>query len=129
MRASSVNHIILETLEINHAHLTAQQIYESICERLPAVNQSTVYRALERMARAGKVSVSDMGQGAAMYEMVDGEYHHHLVCQNCGQVLTLDDVIVSNFFRQVEDENHFQMTTNHLVLFGQCAQCSQKTAG
>jgi Fur family ferric uptake transcriptional regulator len=128
MRASSVNHIILETLEINHTHLTAQQIYESICERLPAVNQSTVYRALERMARAGKVSVSDMGQGAAMYEMVDGEYHHHLICQNCGRVFTIDDESVNSLFQKLEKENSFQMSTNHLVLFGHCTQCHQETA-
>jgi Fur family transcriptional regulator, ferric uptake regulator len=126
MRTSSVDHIILETLEHNHAHLTAQQIYERICERLPAVNQSTVYRALERMANAGKVSVSDIGLGAAVYEVVGGERHHHLVCQNCGQALTIGDEIVSSFFRQLEAENHFQMLTNHLVLFGYCQKCQIK---
>jgi Fur family transcriptional regulator, ferric uptake regulator len=128
MRASSVNHIILETLEHNHAHLTAQQIYESICERLPAVNPSTVYRALERMAHAGNVSISDMGQGAAMYEAVGGQHHHHLVCQNCGQILTLGDEDVNGLFREIEKEHNFQMVTNHLVLFGICAQCRQETA-
>ncbi len=69
--------------------MTSLQMYEEIRGRLPAVNQSTVYRALERLARGGRISVSDMGTGAAVYELVEGSRHHHLVCQNCGAVYTL----------------------------------------
>ncbi len=127
MKTSSVEQLILGTLTQEHAHLTAYEIYSQLKLRLPAVNPSTVYRALERMAHAGKVSISDMGQGAAVYEMVGGEQHHHLVCQSCGQVLTMDDTAVKSLFRQLEEKNNFQMVTNHLVLFGYCAQCSQKT--
>jgi Fur family transcriptional regulator, ferric uptake regulator len=128
MKTSSVEQLILDLLAQEHVHLTAFEIYTQLKPRLPAVNPSTVYRALERMGHAGKVSISDMGRGAAVYERVGGEHHHHLVCQNCGQVLTIDDEPVNGLFRELEKENSFQMSTNHLVLFGRCAQCSQKTA-
>jgi Fur family transcriptional regulator, ferric uptake regulator len=125
MRTTSVNHFILETLEKNHSHLTAQQVYERIRERLPAVNPSTVYRALERLVHAGMVSVSDMGTGATVYETVGGKLHHHLVCQKCGNIITIDDEVVHAFFHRIEDEDHFHVMTNHLVLFGTCKQCSE----
>lgn len=123
MKTSSVEQLILDLLAQEHAHLTAFEIYTQLKPRLPAVNSSTVYRALERMAHAGKVSVSDMGRGAAVYEKVDGKLHHHLVCQKCGHTVTIGDQAVNGLFHELERENHFQMSTNHLVLFGLCQEC------
>lgn len=54
MRASSVDQIIIETLSKEHAHLTSLQVFEEIRLRLPAVNQSTVYRALERLVKIAR---------------------------------------------------------------------------
>ncbi len=126
MRASSVQAAILEALAENApAHLTASEIYERIRVKLPAVNPSTVYRALERMANAGAVSVSDMGTGAAVYEILQEGIHHHLVCQGCRRVFTLDHSEVQAFFDAVERSHDFKIATNHLVLFGLCAECAQ----
>ena len=125
MRASSVDQIILETLSKEHAHLTSHQVYEEIRERLPAVNQSTVYRALERLANNGKVSVSDMGTGSAVYELLADGVHHHLVCQRCRQVITLDHEEVQNFFEDIQLKNHFKIATSHLILFGICETCQK----
>jgi len=129
MRASSVDQIILETLSKENAHLTSHQVYEQIRSRLPAVNPSTIYRALERLANNGKVSVSDMGTGSAVFELLANGMHHHLVCQKCGHVETIDHEIVSLFFNSIETKNRFQVCTNHLILFGICAVChnSEKT--
>jgi len=125
MRTSSVELVILETLCHEHAHLTSHQVYEQIRGRLPAVNPSTVYRALERLANEGKISVSDMGIGSAVYESVRSEIHHHLVCQKCGRVYTIDDEEVRNFFTTVQQKNNFQINTNHLILFGLCENCQK----
>ena len=79
MRASSVDHIIIEALSHEHAHLTSHQVYAEIRDRLPALNPSTVYRALERLVKNGKVSVSDMGIGSSVYELLESIPHHNLV--------------------------------------------------
>lgn len=125
MKASSVELIILDLLAQEQAHLTAQEIYQQLKLRLPAVNPSTVYRALERMAHDGKISVSDMGLGAMVYEAVGGERHHHLICQECGAVLTIEDHPVRELFRYLEQNYHFEMLTNHLILFGRCQNCQR----
>lgn len=125
MRSSSVNQIILRTLGQDQSHLTAQQIYERILVSLPAVNPSTVYRALDRLALEGQVSVSDMGGGAAVYEAVGGELHHHLVCQVCGRETTMTDELVQTLFNAIRQNYDFQVATNHLILFGRCSQCQE----
>ncbi len=129
MRSSSVNHLILKSLQQDQAHLTAQQVYERIRSSLPAVNPSTVYRALERLAHAGLVSVSDMGQGAAVYESVGEEHHHHLVCQDCGAVIQIEDAFFKKLFDQIQVEYNFQLVTNHLILFGRCPACQENASG
>jgi len=125
MRASSVEKVIFETLSHENAHLTSLQVYDQIRDRLPALNQSTVYRALERLVKQGRVSVSDMGTGSAVYELLQSEPHHHLVCQRCGSVQTIGNELVGKFFLEVSDRFDFKLTTNHLVLFGKCADCKK----
>ncbi|MDD2521750.1 MAG: transcriptional repressor [Anaerolineaceae bacterium] len=127
MRASSVEQIIIETLSKEHAHLTSQQVFEIIRKRLPAVNQSTVYRALTRLVDSGKVSVSDMGTKAVVYELLTDGLHHHLVCQKCRQIMTIGHEEVEDFFGDLQLKNHFQIVTNHLILFGICENCQVGT--
>ncbi len=123
MRASSVDKVIIETLSKEHTHLTSHQLYTEMRLRLPAINQSTVYRALERLVEQGKVSVSDMGTGSAVYELLADGLHHHLVCQKCRKVMTIGHEEVEMFFRALQEKNHFKIVTNHLVLFGICEDC------
>ncbi|MHB1463457.1 MAG: Fur family transcriptional regulator [Armatimonadota bacterium] len=127
MRASSVDQAILETLAREHAHLSSLQVFEAIRERLPALNPSTVYRALERLTKQGRVSVSDMGTGAAVYELVEEGLHHHLVCQQCGRVKRLRHEAVQGLYAEVQEKYGFRVVTNHLVLFGLCETCSGST--
>jgi Fur family ferric uptake transcriptional regulator len=128
MRASSVDQVILEILSKEHAHLTSLQIYEEIRPRLPAVNPSTVYRALERLVNCGKVSISDMGTGSAVYELLADGLHHHLVCQRCGQILTIGHDDVGKLFEVLQQKNHFNIVTNHLILFGICETCQRNNS-
>ena len=126
MRSSSVDFYILDALKNEHCHLTSHEVFVEIQRQLPAVNPSTVYRALERLAKAGKVSVSDMGSGSEVYESIEGEIHHHLVCQGCGKVITINHQEVDEFFHQLEKTHQYKITTNHLVLFGICKDCQEK---
>lgn len=113
----------MELFDEMNCHLKAHEVYEYLHRRLPALNPSTVYRALERLALNGKVSVSDMGTGASVYERVTNGIHHHLVCQKCGKVMTVDHHLVGEFFQRLETEQGFRVATNHLVLFGVCKEC------
>jgi Fur family ferric uptake transcriptional regulator len=123
MKSSTVQQLILELLREEHSHLTAQEVHNHLKPRLPSVSPSTVYRALERLTREGQVSVSDMGIGAAVYEIVGSLPHHHLVCQGCHRVIELENDIIQPLFDDVEQRFAFKLTTNHLILFGYCPDC------
>jgi Fur family ferric uptake transcriptional regulator len=58
-----------------------------------------------------------------VYEWVGEGQHHHLVCQKCGRVITIEHEEVQNFFSSIQQDHHFQVLTNHLILFGLCESC------
>lgn len=124
MKTSSVDQIILEVLSKEHAHLTALQIFTELRSRLPAINQSTVYRALERLVTLGKVSISDIGTGSIVYELLTDGLHDHLVCKNCGRMLTIDHDLAQIFFNSIQSKYQFSVITKHIILFGICEDCS-----
>lgn len=125
MRNSSVDQLILKSLSKHSGHLTSLKVYEEIRAFLPAVNQSTIYRALERLAHQGRISVADIGTGAMVYELVTDERHHHIVCQECGHIIAISDGDVQEFFAKVSGDSKFQIMTNHLILFGLCQTCQK----
>ena len=50
--------------------------------------RTTVYNALDDLARAGLVRAAPVDAGALRYESVD-EAHHHFVCRTCGVIINV----------------------------------------
>lgn len=127
MSASPIHTAILDLLkeQADH-HLTAVEIFEAISARLPSVNPASVYRALDRLTAEWLISASDMGLGATVYEFVHQKRHHHLVCHVCGKTILMNDDLVHDFFTHIEASSEYQITTNHLVLFGVCPECKAR---
>jgi len=124
-RLTSARSIILETLNADHKHWTAQGVHEAVKPQLPSLNLSTVYRALDFLSSEGHISVSDLGLGTPVYESIQYGYHHHLVCQECSQIFDLSHKEVNEFFAKISREKKFDICTNHLILFGTCEECQK----
>ena len=123
LRLTSARAIILEILNADKKHWTIQEIYKEVKGRLPSINISTVYRAMEYLSNNGLISVSDLGWSTPVYESVSEEVHHHIVCQECGNVSDLSHEAVQDFFDTVSRVHRFSIRTNHLILFGECEKC------
>jgi Fe2+ or Zn2+ uptake regulation protein len=119
---TTARQLILNELKEAGSHLTAMYIYDNLKERLPSLSLSTVYRSLEYLVDNQLVSVSDLGLGSPVYETVQ-PLHHHLVCLKCKKSFHLEDEIVSQFFKKLQEEKNFFILTNHLVLYGHCQHC------
>lgn len=70
---------LLELLERVRQPLSAAEIGE----RLPRINQVTVYRALDTLVAAGLVRKGTRNR-VAYFEYAGKPHHHHLVCADCG---------------------------------------------
>ena len=125
-RNTAARRAILDLLQTCGCHLTVQEVYERVQPQLPSLNPSTVYRNLRFLVEQGSISVSDMGLGTPVYESLQPAPHHHLICEDCGYEIELPDGPVRSLFVELEQAYHFEIITNHLVLFGLCPTCRQK---
>ena len=71
-RLTPQRQIILDTLCEMGGHVTVAELYERVHGRFPAIDRSTVYRALDFFGELGLVSAVEVG-GAAVFEIATGE--------------------------------------------------------
>ena len=115
--------MILSAIENSEDHISAEEIYAQVVAKYPYVNISTVYRTLELLKGLGLVTQTDLGEGRVRYHPVDKGRHHHLVCQNCGAIIDLDESVLSPVKDALLREYNFIADLRHLAIFGRCINC------
>ena len=115
--------LVLAAIENSKHHISAEEIYAQVVDKYPHVNISTVYRTLELLNRLGLVTETDLGGGRVRYHPADKGHHHHLVCQECGKIIDLDESVLSSLKDVLFREYKFSADLRHLAIFGHCADC------
>jgi len=112
-------------------HITADEIYQRVHAKSPAVNLATIYRTLELLKALHLITAIDTGEGCVHYELAGDQPHHHLVCEGCGHTLELDCDLLEPLEQELCQRYGFQVNLDHLALFGLCPQCqkSKKRGG
>lgn len=117
--------MVLAAIENSEHHISAEEIYAQVVARYPHVNISTVYRTLELLNRLGMVTATDLGGGRVRYHPADKGHHHHLVCQECGKVIDLDESVLDHLKTVLRRNYKFDPDIRHLAFFGRCADCQK----
>jgi len=115
--------MIVSAIENSDNHISAEEIYAQVVAKYPYVNISTVYRTLELLKRLGLVTETDMGEGRVRYHPVGKGHHHHLVCQECGAIIALDESLLSSLKSALLREYKFSADLRHLAILGRCVNC------
>jgi len=116
--------MILEALDGAIGHISAEEIYESVRKKYHGLNISTVYRTLELLKETGLVTETDMGDGRVRFHSTGYQHHHHLVCSGCGQVIDLDEEMLTPLSATLKAKYGFRADLNHMAIFGKCERCA-----
>ena len=117
--------MIVSAIENSHDHISAEEIYSQVVAKYPNVNISTIYRTLELLEQLGLVTETDLGGGRVRYHPVDKGHHHHLICQECGAVIDLDEATLSPLRDALLRQYDFTADLRHLGIFGRCKKCRE----
>jgi Fe2+ or Zn2+ uptake regulation protein len=107
-----------------------------ILERTSGLPQSSVYRNLAVLERAGVVQRVVTTDEWARFELAEDltEHHHHLICNGCG--LVKDFTVSSQLERSIDRalgavaaDAGFVLDHHRLDLVGRCADCAAVPAG
>jgi Fe2+ or Zn2+ uptake regulation protein len=109
-------------------HLTAEEILAHARAASPAVNRSTVYRALEALVEAGIARDNDLGLGRLHYELARDHLHHHAVCTECGAVAHLHAEHLASLAEALETATGYRLPPNREISIpGVCADCRRRS--
>jgi len=118
--------MILSAIESSRDHISAEEIYAQVAAKYSHVNISTVYRTLELLKRLGMVYEIDLGEGRIRYHAEESGHHHHLVCQDCGSVIDIDESTLSSLRDILLRDYNFRAELRHVAIFGLCEKCRRK---
>jgi Fe2+ or Zn2+ uptake regulation protein len=123
--------IILDTLCEMGGHVTVAELYERVHGRFPAIDRSTIYRALDFFGELGLVASAEIG-GATVYEIANGDGtdcpHHHLVCLHCGHIDHAPGGAFDDFAARLWAEFGFAADVDNLTIQGLCRECNPTPA-
>lgn len=93
LKATAPRLTILEALETDRRHPSAEMIFESLIDKSPSLSLSTVYQTLETFLQRGLLR-RIAGAGGKL--RVDGtlQDHDHAVCRTCGAVFDVDPDLI-----------------------------------
>jgi Fur family ferric uptake transcriptional regulator len=121
--------MILAAIEGSRDHISAEEIYAQVVAKYPHVNISTVYRTLELLKKLGLVYEINLGEGRIRYHAEKSGHHHHLVCQNCGLEIDIDEATLSPLRETLLRDYGFSAELRHVAIFGLCKRCRRKGSG
>jgi Fur family ferric uptake transcriptional regulator len=106
-------------------HIAPQDLVQRVKERLPGVNDSTVYRTLDLLEEMGFLSHAHLGAGSA-YHHAGHSDHAHLICERCGRTDQLAVAETAPLQRAVAEISGFQADFSHFAISGLCARCAAR---
>ena len=124
LRITSQRVEILDAVCEGQGHTTLGEIYARAHAVDPALDRSTLYRSLKLFVVLGLV-VSAEVSGETYYEIAKPRPHHHLVCRRCRKEQEIEHAVMQGMFDQVYQQYSFRSDSDHLVLFGICAECQR----
>jgi len=96
-RMTTVRRIICETLFRQQGSIDAEQLLRAARESDKLISISTVYRTLSALTDSGLIVEIEGRDGEKNYNVADRETNatSHIVCEDCGQVIPLENPCLS----------------------------------
>ena len=116
-------------LENEEDHLSAEDVYLLVKEKSPEIGLATVYRTLELLSELKIVDKINFGDGVSRYDLRQegaSRFHHHLICTECGAVEEIQEDLLGEVEKRVEQEWRFKVKDHRLTFHGICDKCQEK---
>lgn len=114
--------LLFQLLHDNESHPTAEALYAMADAKLPGISLRTVYQTLSELAEIGELQFIDVGSGATRFDP-NVDDHHHVVCDNCGEVR---DVHVEGIAQlRPTGADDFTFSDVGILFHGSCKKCKQ----
>ncbi|UCC94998.1 MAG: transcriptional repressor [Candidatus Omnitrophota bacterium] len=101
-------------------HMTAEQIYEKIKKKLPAVSLATIYTTLELLQKKNLIKEIRITFDKSCFE-AHTEPHHHFLCKKCSAIYNIDIRPCPALEKRQVDSHSIEEF--HGYFYGICEKC------
>lgn len=111
---------ILDYLDGNKEHPSAEDIYKGVSKRFPTMSFATVYNTLEALRQRGGILELTIDPDKKRFDP-NTKPHHHLICVKCKKI-----VDIHNDYKLAVPEDKtegFELVGNHIEFYGVCPAC------
>jgi len=121
MRVTPQRVVLHRALRELDRHVTADELLDSVADRLPNVSLPTIYATLELLEELGMVRRVQRAGTTLFDPRVDS--HHHLICTVCGSIEDLDSALDTAMLERGAAKHGFEHERIEAVVHGRCASC------
>ncbi len=114
---------ILDYLDGNTAHPSAEDIYRAVAKRYYSMSFATVYNTLNTLSQAGVVRELTIDPDRKRYDP-DTTMHHHLICVTCRKIVDVPGEVGVAVPEGVATD--YTILGSHVEFYGQCPSCRKK---
>src|SRR5882672_1514110 len=123
LKATLPRRKILELFEASKVrHLSDEDVYKALIGERIDIGPATPYRVLTQFEHAGLLSRQNVEHGKAVFELIQGGHHDHLVCLQCGRVEEFYDPDIERRQTEVARQRGFQLHGHSLALYADCTK-------
>ena len=97
---------------------------EAVIAHAVGIDRASVYRTLALFRQLGVIQ-DIVASGRRMIELTDAfdTHHHHISCQVCGVLETIEDVAIEQRLDQIARTKGFAPVRHQIEVSGICANC------
>ncbi|MGB0387733.1 MAG: Fur family transcriptional regulator [Ardenticatenaceae bacterium] len=114
---------VLQVMAEGHQHLSHGEILEQARQKYPNIGRATVYRTVELLLQIGLIHATYLGDANQRFIVPMAGHHHHLVCNNCGDVTDLDECHFGHALFAITRQTGFKIDSHLVELYGTCTSC------
>jgi Fur family peroxide stress response transcriptional regulator len=113
---------ILQYLEGNKNHPSAENIYRAVHKKFPTMSLATVYSTLSALKEKGSVLELTLDPGKKRYDP-ETSLHNHLICVSCKKIVDIHGEYKLDLPENAKQE--FSIISSHVEFYGLCPECNK----
>ncbi len=117
---------ILEYLEGNLLHPTADDIYQAVLKKFPTISFATVYTTLASLKQKGRLLELTLNPDKKHYDSETSD-HSHLLCTRCNRIFDIPAEYTLVLPESVK--KNFTISKSRLEFQGLCPDCRKNRPG
>ncbi len=121
--------VILDILQNDPDHPTADEVYERVRGKLPHISLGTVYRNLDVLATCGLIRKLEPDRSQMRFESETSE-HYHTLCTRCGKIEDAPIEVTDNAMELLENAmgklTRYGIFGHKLEFLGLCRDCRER---